>query len=90
MAGLLLTLAPAVCPLALTPSRKEALWPYVREFADNALAHASATLARLAAAGEMCELYAVHGERGCLGWGLGGGLGWGGLALGLAVGQQPQ
>ncbi|GBF97791.1 sucrose phosphate synthase [Raphidocelis subcapitata] len=42
--------------------RKEALWPYVREFADNALAHVTATLARLAAAGEGCELYAVHGH----------------------------
>ncbi|KAI8473309.1 MAG: hypothetical protein J3K34DRAFT_519144 [Monoraphidium minutum] len=42
--------------------RKEGLWPYVREFADNALAHVNATLAALAAAGETCELYDIHGH----------------------------
>jgi hypothetical protein len=34
----------------------------VREFADNALAHVTATMGRLAAAGEVCELYHIHGE----------------------------
>ena len=37
------------------------LWPHVREFADNALAHVAKTLAALAAAGEVCELYDIHG-----------------------------
>ena len=41
---------------------KEALWPHVREFADRAISHVAATLGRLAAAGEVCELYAVHGH----------------------------
>ncbi|GBF90940.1 sucrose-phosphate synthase-like [Raphidocelis subcapitata] len=42
--------------------RKEMLWPHVREFADNALAHVAKTLAALAAAGEVCELYDIHGH----------------------------
>jgi len=42
--------------------RKERLWPHVREFADRGIAHARATLARLADAGTPCELYAVHGH----------------------------
>lgn len=41
---------------------KEALWPYVREFADRALAHASRILQALADAGRRCELYCVHGH----------------------------
>lgn len=45
------------------PCSKEALWPYLREFADNALAHVGSTLGALAGAGEICELYAVHGAR---------------------------
>lgn len=51
----------------LSPSdvhSKELLWPYVREFADNALAHVAATMGRLAAAGEACELYDIHGAWG--------------------------
>lgn len=36
--------------------RKEALWPYVREFADNALTYVCQTMAKLAAAGESCEV----------------------------------
>ncbi|KAI8477407.1 MAG: hypothetical protein J3K34DRAFT_515747 [Monoraphidium minutum] len=44
--------------------RKEALWPYVREFADRALGHVAATMAALAAAGEVCELYEIHGHYG--------------------------
>jgi hypothetical protein len=43
--------------------RKEALWPHVREFADNAIAHVDATLAALAAGGEACELYDIHGGK---------------------------
>jgi sucrose-phosphate synthase len=42
--------------------RKEKLWPHVREFADRAVAHISRTLASLVAAGEPCEMYAVHGH----------------------------
>ena len=58
--------------------RKELLWPYVREFADRGIAHATTMLAAMAEAGRRCELYAVHGEfvqgtrhgvAGCLGQG---------------------
>jgi sucrose-phosphate synthase len=42
--------------------RKELLWPYVREFADRGIAHATSMLAAMAEAGRRCELYAVHGE----------------------------
>lgn len=38
------------------------LWPYIREFADNALTYVCTTMARLAAAGEACELYDIHGH----------------------------
>jgi sucrose-phosphate synthase len=41
---------------------KELLWPYVREFADRGIAHATSTLAAIAESGRRCELYAVHGE----------------------------
>ncbi|PSC69593.1 Sucrose-phosphate synthase [Micractinium conductrix] len=41
---------------------KERLWPYVREFADRGIAHATSTLAAMAEAGRRCELYAVHGH----------------------------
>jgi sucrose-phosphate synthase len=42
--------------------RKEALWPYIREFSDNALTYVCTTMAKLAAAGEPCELYDIHGH----------------------------
>jgi sucrose-phosphate synthase len=42
--------------------RKELLWPYIREFADNGVTHVRRTLAALAEAGRFCELYAVHGH----------------------------
>lgn len=42
--------------------RKEALWPHTREFADRGIAHVKSTLAALSAAGEACELYAIHGH----------------------------
>ncbi|GAB4822201.1 hypothetical protein N2152v2_009247 [Parachlorella kessleri] len=42
--------------------RKELLWPYVREFADNGIAHARRMLGAMAEAGRRCELYAVHGH----------------------------
>ncbi|KAI3435641.1 hypothetical protein D9Q98_001699 [Chlorella vulgaris] len=41
---------------------KELLWPYVREFADRGIAHATSTLAAIAESGRRCELYAVHGH----------------------------
>jgi hypothetical protein len=44
------------------PDRKEALWPYIREFADNALTYVCSTMAKLQAAGEACELYDIHGH----------------------------
>lgn len=50
--------------------RKELLWPYVREFADRGIAHATNMLAAMADAGRRCELYVVHGEGG--GWRGGG------------------
>jgi len=42
--------------------RKEALWPYIREFADNALTHVCKIQSKLAACGEPCELYDIHGH----------------------------
>ncbi len=42
--------------------RKELLWPYVREFADRGIEHATNMLAAMAEAGRRCELYVVHGE----------------------------
>lgn len=43
--------------------RKEALWPHIREFADQGILHAKATLAKLRqTAGENCQLLAVHGH----------------------------
>lgn len=42
--------------------RKEALWPYIREFADNAITHVRQTQTKLARVGEPCELYAIHGH----------------------------
>ena len=41
---------------------KGALWPYIREFADNALTHVCKTLTKLTACGETCELYDIHGH----------------------------
>lgn len=49
--------------LSLSPThRKEDLWPYIREFSDNALTHVCKTLSKLSAAGESCELYDIHGH----------------------------
>lgn len=42
--------------------RKELLWPYVREFADRGIAHATSMLTAMADSGRRCELYAVHGH----------------------------
>jgi sucrose-phosphate synthase len=42
--------------------RKEHLWPYIREFCDNALTHVTRTMGRLMTAGEPCELYDIHGH----------------------------
>jgi len=42
--------------------RKEYLWPYIREFADNALNHVHRTMGKLMTVGEPCELYYVHGH----------------------------
>ena len=50
-----------VC-LACVVCRKEQLWPYIREFADNALTHVCKTLTKLSACGEPCELYDIHGH----------------------------
>lgn len=52
---------PCIPPLLLT-CRKEQLWPYIREFADNALTHVCKTLSKLTACGEPCELYDIHGH----------------------------
>lgn len=49
----------------LTPCRlhsKEALWPYVREFADRAITHIDGMLQQLRSNMTPCELYAVHGH----------------------------
>jgi hypothetical protein len=48
--------------ILLAARRKEALWPYIREFADNALTHVCKTLSKLTACGETCELYDIHGH----------------------------
>ena len=45
-----------------TVSRKEKLWPHIREFADRAIAHTRRTSIALSEAGTPCELYAVHGH----------------------------
>lgn len=45
-----------------TARRKEDLWPHVREFADRTLVHVRRTLGRLAGAGQLAELWAVHGH----------------------------
>ena len=42
--------------------RKELLWPYVREFADNGIKHANHMLAAMAESGRRCELHVVHGH----------------------------
>eukprot|EP00803_Ostreobium_quekettii_P007884 evm.model.scf_2113.2 EVM.evm.TU.scf_2113.2 scf_2113:13778-22052(-) len=42
--------------------RKESLWPYIQEFADNGVDHVKRVLGSMADAGEPCELYAVHGH----------------------------
>lgn len=41
---------------------KELLWPHVREFADNSIAHVQRTLQMLADSGRRCDLYCVHGH----------------------------
>lgn len=41
---------------------KEALWPYVREFADRGLAYISQMLNALSESGRRCELYCIHGH----------------------------
>eukprot|EP00879_Flechtneria_rotunda_P001100 GHRR01001241.1.p1 GENE.GHRR01001241.1~~GHRR01001241.1.p1 ORF type:complete len:609 (+),score=214.61 GHRR01001241.1:761-2587(+) len=50
------------CGPVNTYLRKEQLWPYIREFADNALTYVCTTMAKLQAAGEGCELYDIHGH----------------------------
>lgn len=42
--------------------REEYLWPYVYEFADNAVESVKQRLSLLSEAGEACELYAIHGH----------------------------
>jgi sucrose-phosphate synthase len=42
--------------------RKEELWPFVREFSDNAVKHIKKTLSEMFNTGEICELYVVHGH----------------------------
>lgn len=42
--------------------RKESLWPYIQEFADNSVDYITAVLTKMADCGEACELYAVHGH----------------------------
>ena len=42
--------------------RKERLWPHIREFADNGIAHTKRMLSALGENGTPCELYAVHGH----------------------------
>jgi hypothetical protein len=43
-------------------NRKEGLWPHVREFADRAITYVRAKQAQMIAAGEACELLAIHGH----------------------------
>lgn len=38
------------------------MWPYVYEFADNAVEAVKQRLSLLSEAGEACELYAIHGH----------------------------
>jgi hypothetical protein len=74
-AGCRLAAAPplflGMCAARLTPPphsrararrRKEHLWPYVREFSDNAIEHVTSTMGKLMAMGEPCELYDIHGH----------------------------
>ena len=42
--------------------RKERLWPHIREFADNGIAHTKRMLSALGENGTPCELYSVHGH----------------------------
>ena len=42
--------------------RKERLWPHIREFADNGIAHTKRMLSALGENGTPCELYAIHGH----------------------------
>jgi hypothetical protein len=57
------TPACALCHVGARPwCRKEALWPYVREFSDRAIYHIEDMLHRLRDSGTKCELYAVHGH----------------------------
>lgn len=51
---------PQAC--ALGARRKERLWPHIREFADNGIAHTKRMLSALGENGTPCELYAVHGH----------------------------
>lgn len=61
-----MTLFPPLFPRSLPPRprtrRKERLWPYVREFADNGIQHVRRTLAAMAKDGHRGELYVVHGH----------------------------
>lgn len=41
---------------------QEALWPYMREFADRAIDHVRTTLDKVAFAGRPCKLHLVHGH----------------------------
>lgn len=41
---------------------KEKLWPYIREFADNAIHYIKSKLGNMLQDGEVSELYAVHGH----------------------------
>ncbi len=46
----------------LLHDRKEHLWPYVREFADNSIQYVQQTMQKLQKSNERCELYYVHGH----------------------------
>lgn len=48
--------------ISLCACSKEPLWPYVYEFADNAVEVVKQQQAMLSAAGESCDLYAIHGH----------------------------
>ncbi len=41
---------------------KERLWPHIREFADNGIAHTKRMLSALGENGTPCELYSIHGH----------------------------
>lgn len=43
-------------------SRKENLWPHLREFADRGIAHCKKTLVKLTEDHTPCELYSIHGH----------------------------